>query len=93
MVTQIAGASAQQSSSTQSVDANLNRIAGSIERTTASSAQAVEACDRLSHLAADLNSLVNSFKVHDESLQFSTGRSSVGRKNSAPLTQPLTARA
>jgi methyl-accepting chemotaxis protein len=65
LVTQIAGASAQQSSSTQSVDANLKRIAGSLEHTSGSSARAVDACDRLSHLAADLNSLVGSFRVRE----------------------------
>jgi methyl-accepting chemotaxis protein len=67
LVTQIAGASAQQSSSTQSVDANLRRIAGSLEQTSGSSARAVDACDRLAHLAADLNSLVGSFKVNEAS--------------------------
>ncbi len=65
LVTQIAGASAQQSSSTQSVDANLKRIAASLENAAGSSARAVDACDRLSHLAADLNNLVGSFKVNE----------------------------
>jgi methyl-accepting chemotaxis protein len=63
MVTQIASAASQQSFSTQSVKANLNKIAGIIEQTNGSSAGAVAACDRLSNLAADLNGLVGRFKV------------------------------
>ena len=63
MVTQIATASMQQSYATQSVNANLNEISTIIETTTRSSARAVDACDRLSNLAADLNELVGAFKV------------------------------
>jgi methyl-accepting chemotaxis protein len=66
MVTQIATASTQQSYATQSVNTNLSEISSIIEATTSSSARAVDACDRLSHLAADLNQLVGSFKVRDE---------------------------
>jgi methyl-accepting chemotaxis protein len=66
MVTQIATASTQQSSATQSVNTNLNEISNIIEHTTNSSARSVVACDRLSNLAADLNELVGSFKVRDE---------------------------
>ena len=65
MVTQIASASAQQSHSTQSVNATLNKIAGIMESATNGAEDAVEGCDRLSHLAADLNELVGSFKVRD----------------------------
>jgi len=65
MVSQIATASTQQSHATQSVNASLNEISGIIESTTSNSARAVDACDRLSHLAADLNALVGSFKVRD----------------------------
>jgi methyl-accepting chemotaxis protein len=68
MVTQIATASTQQSYATQSVNANLNEISSIIETTTKSSARAVDACERLSHLASDLNELVGAFKVHDERL-------------------------
>jgi methyl-accepting chemotaxis protein len=66
MVTQIATASTQQSYATQSVNTNLSEISSIIEATTSSSARAVDACERLSHLAADLNQLVGSFKVRDE---------------------------
>ena len=65
MVTQIASASTQQSSATQSVNANVNEISRIIECTTDSSARAVDACDRLSHLAEDLNDLVGSFNVRN----------------------------
>jgi methyl-accepting chemotaxis protein len=66
MVTQIASASTQQSYATQSVNANINEISSIIESTTNNSARAVDACDRLSHLAADLNQLVGTFKVRDQ---------------------------
>jgi methyl-accepting chemotaxis protein len=67
-VAQVAIASAQQSSATQSVNVNLNEISSIIERTTNISARSVVACNRLANLAADLNELVGSFKVRDEQL-------------------------
>ncbi len=63
MVTQIASSSSEQSVATQSVNANLNEIANIGVRTTFSSSQAVDACDRLAALAEDLNQLVGAFKV------------------------------
>ena len=63
MVSQIATASSEQSTATQSVNANLNEIAKIGTRTTGSSARAVDACDKLSTLAMDLNQLVGAFKV------------------------------
>jgi methyl-accepting chemotaxis protein len=66
MVTQIASASSEQSSATQSVNINLNEIASIAVRTTFSSARSVDACDRLSALARDLNELVGAFKVSPE---------------------------
>jgi methyl-accepting chemotaxis protein len=82
MVTQIAAASAQQSYVTQSVNDNVNEISRIIEFTTTSSVHAVDACDRLSSLAADLNQLVGSFKVRDELLH--TGERTAIRYTSAP---------
>jgi methyl-accepting chemotaxis protein len=63
MVTEIAAASSQQSQATQSVNGNVQEITRIIELTTVSSTRAVEACSRLSTLAADLNKLVGVFKV------------------------------
>jgi methyl-accepting chemotaxis protein len=82
MVTQIAAASAQQSYVTQSVNDNVNEISRIIEFTTTSSVRAVDACDRLSSLAADLNQLVGSFKVRDELLH--AGERTAIRYTSAP---------
>jgi methyl-accepting chemotaxis protein len=82
MVTQIAAASAQQSYVTQSVNDNVNEISRIIEFTITSSVHAVDACDRLSSLAADLNQLVGSFKVRDELLH--TGERTAIRYTSAP---------
>ena len=63
MVTEIAAASSQQSQATQSVNGNVQEITRIIELTTVSSTRAVEACTRLSSLAANLNTLVGAFKV------------------------------
>jgi methyl-accepting chemotaxis protein len=84
MVTQIASASTQQAHATQSVNANLNEISSIIESTTGNAARAVDACGRLSHLAADLNQLVGAFKVREEPRP-STG---AGRAYLAPPTPP-----
>jgi len=65
MVTEIAAASTQQSHATQSVNGNIQEISRIIECTTVSSAHAVEACDRLSTLAGDLNKLVGVFRVRE----------------------------
>jgi methyl-accepting chemotaxis protein len=65
MVTQIAGASTQQSYATQSVNTSINEISNIIQATTGNSARTVDACGHLSNLAADLNELVGSFKVRD----------------------------
>lgn len=66
MVTQIASATTEQSYAAQSVNANLNEISSIIGRTTSSSARTVDALERLTHLAADLNELVGAFKVRDQ---------------------------
>ena len=66
MVTQIAHASSEQSTATQSVNENLAEIARISVKTTGSSANAVNACDHLSDLADDLNALVGAFKVSNE---------------------------
>jgi methyl-accepting chemotaxis protein len=77
MVTQIATASTQQSFATQSVNTNLTEISSIIRSTTSSSARAVDACARLSNLAADLNELVGSFKVRTD-LRAAAGKSASG---------------
>lgn len=63
-VTQIAKSSSEQSRAAHSVNENLCEIADLGTRTTSITAHAVTACDHLSHLATDLNSLVGSFKVN-----------------------------
>lgn len=78
MVTQIASASTQQSYATESVNTNLSQISSIIEATSSSSARAVDACDRLSHLAADLNQLVGAFKVREELIEPEDGEDPFG---------------
>ena len=86
MVTQIASATTEQSYATQSVNANLNEISSIIESTTSNSARAVDACDRLSHLAADLNELVGSFKVRGG--EEHTGRTDNTGLSGSPAAAP-----
>ncbi len=83
MVTQIATASTQQSHATQSVDASVNEISSIIERTAKSTARSVDACERLTNLAEDLNELVGSFRVRDELLSTAVGDSTLQTR--APL--------
>ena len=92
MVSQIATASTQQSFATQSVNANVNEISRIIECTTNSSARAVNACDQLSRLAADLNELVGRFKVRGE-VQSETRPNPVRATNSSRTKQDLNLKA
>jgi methyl-accepting chemotaxis protein len=63
MITQIAAAAAQQSSATEHVNSNIDRIS-KITRETASGAhQAARACQDLSGLALDLQKVVGQFKL------------------------------
>jgi methyl-accepting chemotaxis protein len=96
MITQIAGASAEQSTSTQSINAALIEIAGITERVTAGAGNATKGCDYLSHLAADLNQLVGAFKVRDASSEAeATSKSEASRsmENLALAVQPFADRA
>ncbi|MGD0797804.1 MAG: methyl-accepting chemotaxis protein [Acidobacteriaceae bacterium] len=88
MVTQIATASSQQSYATQSVNVNLSEISTIIEATSNSSARAVDACNRLSHLASDLNQLVGSFKVRANPTRPEEGKSGSG----GDIARPISAR-
>jgi len=72
MVTEIACASAQQSASTQSVNAALIKIEGITARVTAGAGNAAKGSDYLSVLAADLNQLVGAFKVREALLPTQT---------------------
>ena len=66
MVTQIATAGAEQSATTQEVNANLEQIRKSISDSTSSAAQSAQACSELSRLAANLLELVNRFSLGQE---------------------------
>ena len=63
MVTQIATAGAEQSATTQEVNANLEQIRKSVSESTASAEQSAQACSELSQLAANLEELVNQFNL------------------------------
>jgi methyl-accepting chemotaxis protein len=63
MVTQIATAGAEQSATTQEVNANLEQIRKSISESAAGAEQSAQACTELSQLAANLEELVNRFHL------------------------------
>jgi len=65
-VSQIALAASEQSATTASVAANVDAIAAIMERTVASSKEAMEAYERLSGMANELTALVGRFKVGAE---------------------------
>jgi methyl-accepting chemotaxis protein len=63
MVTQIATAGAEQTATTQEVNANLEQIRKSISESTAGAGQSAQACRELLQLAANLEELVNRFNL------------------------------
>jgi len=91
MVTQIASAATEQSYSTQSVVTNLSEISSIIARTTASSEQSVQACEQLSALANELTSLVESFKVGQNSGDNDASSPSTAMRRAASSHTPLRA--
>jgi methyl-accepting chemotaxis protein len=66
MVNQIATAATQQSSTTDEVNLNVSEIARISNESAIGSRQSARACEALSELALDLNSLVIKFRVGDE---------------------------
>jgi hypothetical protein len=96
MITQIAGASANQSTSTQSINTALIEISAITERVTAGAGYAAKGCDYLSQLAADLNQLVGAFKVRDapsESEASSKSQVNGASANAAVAVQSIASRA
>ena len=87
-VSEIAGASKEQSNATSSVNENLSEIASIIKRAGDSSAQSVQACGRLSTLAQELLVLVDSFKVGPGSAVGLTVKSS-GEPGISLIPRPL----
>lgn len=63
MIAQIATAVTQQSSATEEVTANIDRISKITRETAAGAQQSARACNELSGLALDLQKVVNQFKL------------------------------
>jgi methyl-accepting chemotaxis protein len=65
MIAQIATASAQQSSTTEQIRANMTQIAKVTHEAAAGAEQSANACQELSNLALDLQQLVGRFRLSD----------------------------
>jgi len=72
MVNQIAVAATEQSSATDEVNGNVNEIARISNETAFEARQSAKACEALSELALDLNSLISKFRVGDEQVAAGT---------------------
>jgi methyl-accepting chemotaxis protein len=75
MVTHIATAATEQSSATEEVNANIDQIAKITAETSEGAQQSAKACQQLSTLALDLQSVVGQFKVHSNGRRQQRARS------------------
>jgi methyl-accepting chemotaxis protein len=66
MISQIATAAIQQSSASEQINANVAQISGSTQESSATAEQMAKACQDLSSLAFDLQVMVSSFKLGDD---------------------------
>ena len=66
IISQIAGASTEQASATEQVNANMREILKMAEQSVLSAEQSAEECKSISHLACDLQQVVRKFQVDDE---------------------------
>jgi methyl-accepting chemotaxis protein len=78
MVTQIATATSQQSSTSDQIKANVAQIAKISGESAAGAQQSAKACEELSNLALDLQALVSKFNVGENA----SAPSSLARRNS-----------
>ncbi len=67
MVNRIAAAATEQSAATDEVNSNVNQIARISNETASGARTSAKACEALTELALDLDSLISKFKVDDES--------------------------
>lgn len=66
MITHIATAATEESSTTQTIEENMEKIAELAKESTAGAQKSAQACHELSGLALDLENLVGSFKLKTE---------------------------
>lgn len=74
MITEIATAANQQSSTTEQVNMNIEQIARLVKESAIGAQQSATACQDLSNLALDLQTMVGKFKL-EESMQAPAGNS------------------
>ena len=67
MVNRIAAAATEQSAATDEVNSNVNQIARISNETASGARTSAKACEALTELALDLDSLISKFKVDDKS--------------------------
>jgi methyl-accepting chemotaxis protein len=85
MITEIATAANQQSSTTEQVNMNIEQIARLVKESAIGAQQSATACQDLSSLALDLQTLVSKFKL-EESMQAATGNSAAQFLSAHPKT-------
>jgi methyl-accepting chemotaxis protein len=67
MITQIATAAAEQTSTTEEINSNINEIARITYQSATGAQESAKACEHLSQLAFDLQLLIGKFKVNNTS--------------------------
>ena len=73
MVTQIATAANEQTSTAEQINSNVEQIAKLVHESAGGAQQSAKACEDLSHLAFDLQQLVNRFRLAESSGGVRTG--------------------
>jgi len=86
MITHIATAATEQSSATEQVNNNMDKIAQLVKESAVGAQQSAKACQDLSGLALDLQKMVGSFQLGSDGAHFATSRASHGAQagTSAP---------
>ena len=85
MITEIATAATEQSSTTEQVNQNIDQIAKLGKESAIGAQQSATACQDLSSLALDLQTLVSKFKL-EESMQAASGNSATQFLSAHPKT-------
>jgi methyl-accepting chemotaxis protein len=90
MITQIATAATEQSSTTENVNSNIDQITRLIKESAIGAQQSAQACQDLSGLALDLQTMVGKFKLGDQETATTASR---GRPTSTTHSRALAASA
>ncbi len=91
MITEIATAATQQSSTTEQVNMNIDQISKLVKESAIGAQQSATACQDLSSLALDLQTMVGKFKLDEDGQTTSTTtRPPTGESSAVPSAHPKT---